>query len=89
MAKSTYNIMLIYKYVINIYSAKYFWKILESKQLALSNKLTSFTVKLKDILEGYDVIRSYSLKGNLTMGLILGYYSNYNGDIKFDGKNNS
>lgn len=43
-----------------------FGKILESKQLALSNKLTSFTVKLKDILEGYDVIRSYNLKGNIT-----------------------
>ncbi len=43
-----------------------FGKALESKQLALSNKLTSFTTKIKDMLSGYDVIRSYNLKGNIT-----------------------
>ncbi|MEG0856357.1 MAG: ABC transporter ATP-binding protein [Terrisporobacter sp.] len=37
-------------------------KKLESKQLNLSNKLTSFTTKIKDMLSGYDVIRSYNLK---------------------------
>lgn len=39
-----------------------FGKKLESKQMNLSNKLTSFTAVLKDILNGYDVIKSYNLK---------------------------
>lgn len=42
-----------------------FGKALESKQLAVSNKLISFTSKLKDMLSGYDVIRSYNLKGKI------------------------
>ncbi len=42
-----------------------FGKALESKQLALSNKLTAFTSKLKDMLLGYDVIRSYNLKNEV------------------------
>ena len=42
-----------------------FGKALESKQIALSNKLTSFTSKLKDMLLGYDVIRSYNLKNEI------------------------
>ena len=43
-----------------------FGKALESKQLALSNKLVSFTTKVKDMLSGYDVIRSYNLKKDIT-----------------------
>lgn len=39
-----------------------FGKKLESKQMNLSNKLTSFTTVIKDILSGYDVIKSYNLK---------------------------
>ncbi|MCC3867410.1 ABC transporter ATP-binding protein [Terrisporobacter mayombei] len=39
-----------------------FGKKLESKQMNLSNKLTSFTTVIKDMLSGYDVIRSYNLK---------------------------
>lgn len=39
-----------------------FGKKLESKQMNLSNKLTSFTTVIKDMLSGYDVIKSYNLK---------------------------
>lgn len=39
-----------------------FGKKLESKQMNLSNKLTSFTTVMKDMLSGYDVIKSYNLK---------------------------
>lgn len=39
-----------------------FGKILESKQLSLSNQLSLFTGKIKDILLGYDVIRSFNIK---------------------------
>ncbi|WP_411170088.1 ABC transporter ATP-binding protein [Clostridium sp. MB05] len=39
-------------------------KVLEDKQLALSNRLSLFTTKIKDIFLGYDVIRSYGLKDN-------------------------
>ena len=39
-----------------------FGKKLESKQMNLSNKLTSFTTIIKDILSGYDIIKSYNLK---------------------------
>lgn len=39
-----------------------FGKKLESKQMNLSNKLTSFTTIIKDILSGYDVIKSYNIK---------------------------
>jgi len=39
-----------------------FGKKLESKQMNLSNKLTSFTTVIKDMLSGYDIIKSYNLK---------------------------
>lgn len=39
-----------------------FGKALESKQLEISNSLSLFTCKLKDMFSGYDVIRSYNLK---------------------------
>lgn len=39
-----------------------FGKKLEVKQMNLSNKLTSFTIVIKDMLSGYDVIKSYNLK---------------------------
>lgn len=39
-----------------------FGKKLESKQMNLSNKLTSFTTVIKDMLNGYDIIKSYNLK---------------------------
>lgn len=39
-----------------------FGKKLESKQMNLSNKLTSFTTLIKDMLSGYDIIKSYNLK---------------------------
>ena len=39
-----------------------FGKKLEVKQMNLSNKLTSFTTIIKDMLSGYDVIKSYNLK---------------------------
>lgn len=39
-----------------------FGKKLESKQMNLSNKLTSFTTIIKDMLSGYDIIKSYNLK---------------------------
>ena len=39
-----------------------FNKILQEKQLALSNQLTLFTKKIKDIFLGYDIIKSYNLK---------------------------
>ena len=39
-----------------------FNKILQEKQLSLSNQLTSFTKKIKDIFLGYDIIKSYNLK---------------------------
>lgn len=39
---------------------------LESKQLKLSKELTSFTSKIKDMLLGYDVIRSYNLNNEIT-----------------------
>lgn len=42
-----------------------FGKMLESKQLALSTKLSTFTTKIKDMLSGYDVIRSYNLNKNI------------------------
>ncbi|RDY27020.1 ABC transporter ATP-binding protein [Romboutsia weinsteinii] len=42
-----------------------FGKMLEKKQLALSNRLSIFTTKIKDIFSGYDVIRSYGLKSNI------------------------
>lgn len=43
-----------------------FGKTLENKQLELSNRLSFFTSKLKDIFLGYDVIRSYNLRNNTT-----------------------
>ncbi|MBN3346424.1 ABC transporter permease [Clostridium botulinum] len=43
-----------------------FGKTLENKQLELSNRLSFFTSKLKDIFLGYDVIRSYNLRDNTT-----------------------
>lgn len=43
-----------------------FGKTLENKQLELSNRLSFFTSKLKDIFLGYDVIRSYNLRDNIT-----------------------
>jgi len=43
-----------------------FGKTLENKQLELSNRLSFFTSKLKDIFLGYDVIRSYNLRKNIT-----------------------
>ncbi|MBU5482884.1 ABC transporter ATP-binding protein/permease [Clostridium sp. MSJ-11] len=43
-----------------------FGKALESKQLELSNRLSFFTSKIKDIFSGYDVIRSYNLRNNIT-----------------------
>ncbi|MBD5639244.1 ABC transporter ATP-binding protein [Clostridium botulinum] len=43
-----------------------FGKTLENKQLELSNRLSFFTSKLKDIFLGYDVIRSYNLRNNIT-----------------------
>ncbi len=43
-----------------------FGKGLESKQLELSNRLAFFTSKIKDMFLGYDVIRSYNLKGAIT-----------------------
>ncbi|WML37323.1 ABC transporter ATP-binding protein [Clostridium sp. OS1-26] len=43
-----------------------FGKALENKQLELSNRLSFFTSKLKDIFSGYDVIRSYNLRSNIT-----------------------
>ncbi|AVQ39302.1 ABC transporter ATP-binding protein [Clostridium botulinum] len=43
-----------------------FGKTLENKQLKLSNRLSFFTSKLKDIFLGYDVIRSYNLRDNIT-----------------------
>ncbi len=42
-----------------------FGKALEKKQLELSNRLSFFTSKLKDIFSGYDVIRSYNLKDSI------------------------
>ena len=39
-----------------------FGKALESKQLEISNSLSIFTCKLKDMFSGYDVIRSFNLK---------------------------
>ena len=42
-----------------------FGKALEKKQLELSNRLSFFTSKLKDIFSGYDVIRSYNLKESI------------------------
>lgn len=42
-----------------------FGKALESKQLALSNRLSFFTSKIKDMFLGYDVIKSYNLKNNI------------------------
>lgn len=42
-----------------------FGKVLENKQLALSKKLTSFTSKIKDMLLGYEVIKSYNLNKNI------------------------
>lgn len=43
----------------------FFGKVLEKKQLELSNRLSFFTSKLKDIFSGYDVIRSYNLKDSI------------------------
>ena len=43
----------------------FFGKALEKKQLELSNRLSFFTSKLKDIFSGYDVIRSYNLKDSI------------------------
>ncbi len=43
----------------------FFGKALEKKQLELSNRLSFFTSKLKDIFSGYDVIRSYNLKESI------------------------
>ncbi|MHB9911123.1 ABC transporter ATP-binding protein [Clostridium botulinum] len=43
-----------------------FGKTLENKQLELSNRLSFFTSKLKDIFLGYNVIRSYNLRDNTT-----------------------
>ncbi|NFM44793.1 ABC transporter ATP-binding protein [Clostridium botulinum] len=43
-----------------------FGKTLENRQLELSNRLSFFTSKLKDIFLGYDVIRSYNLRDNTT-----------------------
>ncbi|WP_454055307.1 ABC transporter ATP-binding protein [Clostridium sp. Marseille-Q7071] len=43
----------------------FFGKALEEKQLELSNRLSFFTSKLKDIFSGYDVIRSYNLKESI------------------------
>lgn len=40
-------------------------KVLQDKQKALSNKLVEFTNKIKDMFLGYDVIRSYNLKGKI------------------------
>lgn len=40
--------------------------ILENKQKDLSDELSLFTGKLKDILLGYDVIRSFGIKNNIT-----------------------
>lgn len=42
-----------------------FGKKLESKQMNLSKQLTSFTTTIKDMLSGYDVIKSYNLKNNI------------------------
>ncbi|WP_291581610.1 ABC transporter ATP-binding protein [Clostridium sp. UBA6640] len=42
-----------------------FGKALEKKQLELSNRLSFFTSKLKDIFSGYDAIRSYNLKDSI------------------------
>lgn len=39
-----------------------FGKVLERKQLKLSNNLSIFTCKLKDIFSGYDIIRSFNLR---------------------------
>lgn len=41
-----------------------FGKKLESKQMNLSNKLTSFTAVIKDMLNGYDIIKSHNLKND-------------------------
>jgi len=43
-----------------------FSKALQNKQLILSDKLSSFTIKLKDIFSGYEVIKSYNIKTNIT-----------------------
>ena len=39
-----------------------FAKAIESRQLEISNSLSIFTCKLKDMFSGYDVIRSFNLK---------------------------
>ena len=39
-----------------------FGKALENKQIRLSNQLSSFTSKIKDMLSGYDVIRVFNIK---------------------------
>lgn len=41
-----------------------FGKILEQKQLQVSHALAKFTTKVKDLLSGYDVVRSFGLKEN-------------------------
>ena len=41
-----------------------FGKKLESKQVNLSNRFTMFTTLIKDILNGYNIIKTYNLKKN-------------------------
>lgn len=59
------TIGLFISMVLIFISPAIFGKVLEDKQLALSNRLSMFTTKIKDIFSGYDIIRSYGLKGNI------------------------
>ncbi|MGL4911325.1 MAG: ABC transporter ATP-binding protein, partial [Romboutsia sp.] len=61
----TVTLVLFISMIVLFIVPSIFGKALESRQLEVSNKLTSFTSKLKDILLGYDVIKSYNLKNEI------------------------